>query len=93
MYAEEPDCNYDFLATVFLNRPEGGWRLITSRVIDIEGDIQAQLRMLISDRYIHRNQLACLQTRAMEILERSTQYGMPRYYHDVDQLTIKETEL
>lgn len=93
MFADKPDRNYDLLATVVTNSAEGGWRFITSRVIKLDGDIKHQLELLIWEEGLDAKQLDCLRTRALEILQESTKYGMSQYPPTIVQHHQQETEL
>ena len=71
MYAEKPDRDFDFVASVFDIRQEGGFRFISSRVINLDDDINHQLELLISAK-IPATELANLRARALNILQKST---------------------
>lgn len=52
-------------------RQEGGFRFISSRVINLDDDINHQLELLISAK-IPATELANLRARALDILQKST---------------------
>ncbi|PZQ83753.1 MAG: hypothetical protein DI542_18100 [Acinetobacter johnsonii] len=71
---ETPDKKYSFVATVFDLTDDGKMMFITSRIIDLDGDIDYQLEMLISENKLNPNDLASLRIRALEVLRESKQY-------------------
>ncbi|MGF2881135.1 hypothetical protein VSN93_13880 [Acinetobacter johnsonii] len=74
MCEEKPDKKYSFVATVFDSTDDGRMMFITSRIIDLDGDIDYQLNMLISENGLNPNDLESLRSRALEILRESEQY-------------------
>ncbi len=74
MCEETPDKEYSFVATVFDSTDDGRMMFITSRIIDLDGDIDYQLNMLISENRLNPNDLESLRSRAFEILRESEQY-------------------
>lgn len=74
MCEEKPDKKYSFVATVFDSTDDGRMIFITSRIIDLDGDIDYQLNMLISENGLNPNDLESLRSRALEILRESEQY-------------------
>lgn len=71
MCEEKPDKKYSFVATVFDLTDDGRMMFITSRIIDLDGDINYQLSMLISENGLNPNDLESLRSRAFEILRGS----------------------
>ncbi|MEN3969978.1 hypothetical protein [Acinetobacter sp. BWR-L5] len=74
MCEEKPDKKYSFVATVFDSTDDDRMMFITSRIIDLGGDIDYQLEMLISQNGLNPNDLDSLRSRALEILRESEQY-------------------
>lgn len=74
MCEEQPKKKYSFVASVFDLTYEGNMKFITARMVDLEGDIDTQLRMLISGSGLDPNDLTSLRRRALDVLRRSEQY-------------------
>lgn len=74
MCEEQPKKKYSFVASVFDSTLEGNMKFITARMVDLEGDIDTQLQMLISGSGLDPNDLASLRRRALEVLRESEHY-------------------